>query len=125
MSGKKPEITFKYIFPYDYNPLYINGAHGGVSPRGEIVANFFVERPPLPLAVSHEITPEGAIGPETTVEPSDLKASMVRYVSTGIILNYQSARELHQWLGEKIRELEFVSQARTEAVTPQADRETH
>lgn len=125
MSAKKPEITFKYIFPYDYNPLYVNGAQGGISPRGEIIANFFVERPPLPLSVSNELNPDGTIGQEAGVEPADLKSSMVRYVSTGVILNYQTAREIHQWLGEKIREMEFISQAKAEAGMPQGERDKH
>ena len=62
MSNKKPEMTFKYIFTYDYSPVYVNGAHGGISPRGELVMNFYLERQPLPNAISHEITPAGAIG---------------------------------------------------------------
>ena len=47
-ESKKPEIVFKYIFNYAYNPVYVNGAHGGLSPRGELVMNFYLERPPLP-----------------------------------------------------------------------------
>jgi hypothetical protein len=29
MSNQKPEITFKYLFNYGYNPTYVNGAQGG------------------------------------------------------------------------------------------------
>ena len=112
MPNKKPEMTFKYIFTYDYNPIYINGAHGGVSPRGELVCNFYLERQPLPNAISHEITPAGAIGPETEVEPSDLGRSLVRQVTNGVVMNYQTARELHFWLGEKVKEMEALEQAR-------------
>ena len=42
MSHKKNELTFKYIYTYDYNPDYVNGAHGGISPRGELVVNFYL-----------------------------------------------------------------------------------
>ena len=80
MSQKKPEITFKYVFNYGYNPSYVNGAQGGFSPRGEMVINFYLERQPLPEAISHEITPEGAIGRETASEPKDLAQSMVRFI---------------------------------------------
>ncbi|HET6421432.1 MAG TPA: hypothetical protein VFG19_14850 [Geobacteraceae bacterium] len=112
MSKDKPQITFKYIFTYDYNPKYVNGAHGGVSPRGELVVNFYLERPPLPNAVSHEINPNGTIGPEAAVDPEDLNSSLVRYVSSGVVLSLQTARDLHSWLGEKIRELEALERAR-------------
>lgn len=108
--SKKPEVTFKYIFTYDYNPVYVNGAHGGVSPRGDLVVNFYLERPPLPNEITHEVNPNGTIGAETGVEPEDFAQSLVRFVPTGVVLNYQTARELHHWLGEKVRELETLEQ---------------
>ena len=124
MSSKNPEMTFKYIFTYDYNPVYVNGAHGGVSPRGELVMNFYLERQPLPNAISHEINPNGTIGPETDVDPSDLNRSLVRQVINGVVLNYNTARELHYWLGEKVKEMEALEQARV-AMAEQAGNPVH
>ena len=124
MSNKKPEMTFKYIFTYDYNPVYVNGAHGGISPRGELVMNFYLERQPLPNSISHEITPAGGIGPETDVEPSDLGRSLVRQVINGVVLNYQTARELHYWLGEKGKEMEALEQAKATLAAEQASAKT-
>lgn len=112
MANTKNEMTFKYIFTYDYNPVYVNGAHGGISPRGELVINFYLERQPLPNSISHEITPAGTIGPESEVEPSDLGRSLVRQVINGVVINHQTARELHFWLGEKLKELDAMEQAR-------------
>lgn len=112
MSNKNAEFKFKYIFTYDYNPVYINGAHGGVTPRGELVVNFYQERQPLPNAITHEVNPNGTIGGEVAVEPEDLNKSMVRFVSNGVVVNYQTARELHYWLGEKIKEMEAMEQAK-------------
>ena len=89
MSSKKPELTFKYVFNYGYNPTYVNGAQGGFSPRGEMVINFYLERQPLPESISHEITSEGAIGRETSVEPKDLAGSMVRFIDTGVVMSYE------------------------------------
>ena len=113
MSHKKPEVKFKYLFNYGYNPTYVNGAQGGFSPRGEMVINFYLERQPLPEAISHEITPEGAIGQETSVEPSDLLKTMVRFIDTGVVMNYENARVFHAWLGEKLHEVEKLQKART------------
>lgn len=114
MSQKKPELTFKYIFNYGYNPTYANGAQGGFSPRGEMVINFYLERQPLPNSISHEITPEGAIGRETGTEPKDLTQSMVRYIDTGVVMSYENAKVFHAWLGDKLREVEELSKARSE-----------
>ena len=114
MSNKKTEITFKYVFNYGYNPTYVNGAQGGFSPRGEMVINFYLERQPLPEAISHEITPEGAIGRETGVEPKNLAGSMVRFIDTGVVMSYENARVFHAWLGDKLREVEELNKARTD-----------
>lgn len=122
--SNKPEMTFKYIFTYDYNPVYVNGAHGGVSPRGELVMNFYLERPPLPNAITHEITQVGGIGPETTVDPEDLGRSLVRHVTNGVVLNYNTASELHYWLGEKLKEMEAMEAARREVAAEMASAKT-
>jgi hypothetical protein len=112
MNDKKPGITFKYIFNYGYNPSYVNGAQGGFSPRGEMVIHFYLERQPLPESISHEITPEGAIGREIGVEPEDLSGSMVRFIDTGVVMSYENARVFHAWLGDKLREIEDLHKMR-------------
>jgi len=113
MSSKKPELTFKYVFNYGYNPTYANGAQGGFTPRGELVINFYLERQPLPDSMTHEITPEGAIGRETEVEPKNLANSMVRYIDTGVVMSYENARVFHTWMGDKLREIEEIQKAQT------------
>lgn len=126
MSNKNPEVTFKYIFNYAYNPVYANGAHGGLTPRGELVLNFYLERPPLPQEVSHEINPNGTIGNVTNEEPADLKSSMVRYIENGVVLNYESARNLHYWIGEHLKEMEAIERAKAAMNFPKdEDQTTH
>ena len=124
--GKKPELTFKYIFNYAYNPVYINGAHGGISPRGELVMNFYLERPPLPEEIKHAINPNGTIGDVTSEEPHDLSSSMVRYIDNGVILNYESARNIHYWIGERLKEMETIEKAKAALNFPEQGSElTH
>ncbi len=112
MAQNKPEIKFKYIFNYGYNPVYVNGAHGGVSPRGELVVNFYLERMALPESITHGINPNGTIGTEVEAEPDDLKNSLVRFIDTGVVMNYQSARDFYLWLGERIKEMEALEAAK-------------
>lgn len=112
MPQQKRELKFKYIFDNDYNPLYVNGAHGGVTPRGELIVNFYLERQPLPNSITHEITSNGTIGPEINADPTDLGSSLVRVVSSGVVLSHQTAKDIHYWLGEKIKEMEAVQHAK-------------
>lgn len=111
----KPQIIFKYLFAEDYNPVYVNGAHGGVSPRGEIVVHFYLERPGIPVSITHEVTPGGSIGAEINEVPSDFKQTLYRAVESGVVMNQESARTFHLWLGERLKELENLQQAREAA----------
>ncbi len=117
---EKPKIVFKYLFAEDYNPVYVNGAHGGVSPRGEIVVHFYLERPGVPVSITHEVTPAGSIGPEIDEVPNDFKQTLYRAVESGIVMNYESGRSFHHWLGERLKELEAVQQAREAAQLQEA-----
>lgn len=109
----KPEVRFRYEIAEDYTPVYVNGAHGGVSPRGEIIINFYHERPPLPSAITHEITPAGTIGREIGQEPAEPVNTLCRAVAAGVILSYDNARNFHHWLGERLKEMESLEKARS------------
>lgn len=61
MSDKKNELKFKYIFDDSYNPVYVNGAHGGVTPRGELVVNFYLERQHCQTPSAMSSQPTGAL----------------------------------------------------------------
>src|SRR5512135_998057 len=106
MSQKRNEIKFKYVFADNYNPAYVNGAHGGLTPRGELVVNFYLERLDLPSSITHEILPNGALGNELSQDPADTNNSLVRFIESGIVLTYENARIIHTWLGERIKEME-------------------
>ena len=123
MAQNRPELKFKYIFDYGYNPVYVNGTHGGVSPRGELVMNFYLERMALPESITHEINPNGTIGSEVAAEPADLANSLVRFVEAGVVMNYQNARELHHWLGDRLQEMEALE--RSKANIPAGKDVTH
>ena len=100
------QIKFKYVFPENYNPVYCNGAFGGISTRGEIVANFFLERMPIPKSMTNAVNLDGTLSDVVDLEPENLNEIVIRYISTGIVLNEESARSIHAWLGEQIQELD-------------------
>lgn len=100
-------ITFKYKFPEDYNPLYANGAHGGISSKGEIVINFFSERPALPLEEVAELENEKMIEARIT-KPDSFHNINIRFVQNGVIMNLDTAKAVHNWLGKHIHQLEEI-----------------
>jgi len=112
---EEKQIKFKYIFDKNYNPVYCNGAYGGVNVQGEIVANFYLERIPIPNNVVHEINDDGNLSGIVSSDPNDLDKVMVRYITNGIVLNEDSARAIYEWLGEQIQTIETRRASKTES----------
>ena len=100
------QITFKYKFPETYNPVYINGAHGGINVQGEIIANFYMERTPLPNKVTNNLNTDGSLSDVVSILPEDTSHSYVRYVQTGVVMNLVTAKQLRDWLNKQIEILE-------------------
>lgn len=111
---RKPEINFNYIYNYSYNPAYANGVQGGFTPRGELVMHFYQERPALPKEITHEITPEGGIGALIDSDPKNLNGTMVRFVETGVTMNFQTAAMVHSWLGEQLGQMQAILKAQAD-----------
>ena len=102
------DLRFKYIFSKEYNPVYINGAYGGIGPRGELAINFYLERSPVPNEEVRNLQENGSIGDQVKVEPPDLKETIIRYIDSGVVMNYETAKVIHAWLGEHIRLMETI-----------------
>lgn len=109
------KIKYKYKFPSDYNPKYTNGVYGGITSKGEIWINFFLERAGIPKSQTHELESEQLadkeikkIGKEIRdeIEPQDFDRQMIRFLQAGVIMNYPTAKTVHEWLGRHLETLE-------------------
>lgn len=107
-------VTFKYQFADDYNPVYINGAYGGVGSRGEVVVNFYFERPPVMRSQTHELSVTGEIGEIVSQDPSSIDTQLIRFVQTGVAMNLDTAKRLHEWLGRHINTVEQFKETTSE-----------
>ena len=116
MSQKIEKLKFKYLFDKSYNPVYCTGGFGGLTPRNEIVLNFFMERHPIPYSETRAINLDGSIGPVLSMKPKEDEntAKVIRYVESGIIMDIQTAKEIRDWLNNNIEELE--EQAKREII---------
>ncbi len=116
---EKQKITFNYHYSENYNPTYVNGAYGGVGPQGEIIVNFYFERQGIPKSHTHEINEDGSLSSKPKSVPGEPLSNIIRFIETGIILNLDSAKRIHAWLGQKIVELESISKIQTDIDTNQ------
>ena len=113
-SGSGRDVTLKYKFAPDYNPVAATGVYGGVNPDGHIVAHFFLERHGLPHSHTIRVTPDGSPAEIVATDPEDLDQSMVRYVSTGVVMSCETAKAIVQWLQDKVDLAERARQGREE-----------
>lgn len=110
-------IKVKYEYSEDYNPVYVNGLHGGITGLGEIVMNFFMERHAVPRTEVYALDDnKNLVMPPTSTEPTDYNESILRYVETGVIMSYPVAVEIHAWLDRHIKTIE--TQLAKNAVLP-------
>lgn len=99
-SEKVSKIRFIYIQPEERSKHFINGAIGGLTPRGEILCNFFFEYKELPDSE------------EAAIEDGDLKPlkalvavpEIIRDIKCGIIVNSDQARKIAEWFVQKADE---------------------
>jgi len=94
--------------------INVIGAQGGINTQREIVVNFFIERRALPKSQSFLVEGDG-LGEEVKdlAEPKDLNESFIRYIQTGVIFNYNTAKVIHEWLGDHIKKLEEINDSNT------------
>ena len=104
MADPSTKLRFHYIKSNGFRVVHMDGAHGGITPRGTIFAAIYSERAPIPEMTVHTISAEGTISEENRDERK-AKEGMVREVEIGLMMDLSAAQSLHQWLGEKIKTL--------------------
>lgn len=105
------KIKFKYLFDKSYNPVYCTGGFGGLTPRDEIILNFFMERHPIPYSETREVTASGGLGDVIDIEPKEDSniVKVIRSVECGVIMDLKTAKEIRDWLDTHIDELESMT----------------
>jgi hypothetical protein len=96
-------VIFTYQKNPDYRIKYANGAFGGVTPKGEIKFDLFVEYLQNPEETVHSMTPDG-LGPEIDRTPE--KPPIVRESQVGIIMSIGEAKSLAAWLMQRVNTYE-------------------
>lgn len=95
---EQESVKIRYIFNDDYNPVYVDGIYGGPTPNGTLTVNFFFERKAVPRKETYEVNEDGKLGQRLEVEPSSNDMDFVRFISTGIIINAETAMVMRDWL---------------------------
>jgi hypothetical protein len=109
-----PNIRFHYLKNPQFRVVHVDGAIGGITPRGLIHCAVYSERPAIPQSTVQDVTPEGRLGDETGREGRE---GIVREIDVDLMLTKQAATELRDWLDKRVNELTEIEKnaSRTKA----------
>ncbi|MGI9073200.1 MAG: hypothetical protein ACR2JB_18245 [Bryobacteraceae bacterium] len=99
------KVRIEYVKSNFFRVVNADGAFGGMSPRLELLINFYNERFPIPRVLTYETTSDSTIGKEI-LEERESKEGIIREVEVAVRLDLPAAKSFASWLSEKIAELE-------------------
>lgn len=104
-SGFPDQIRYAYVSEPGLRTRTAHGVWGGVNPHGEVEVCFYDESDTLPEYTEQTIAPDGTPGPEM-MPGGDGVRHIRRNIHTRILLNYNTARAVLEWLEGRLGELE-------------------
>lgn len=111
-TNKKNNITFHNQKNNGFREIHVDGALGGITPRGMINLNFFAERFPIPKSTDFNIINEKVVG-EKMEDSIDSKTGIIREYEFGVYMGIETARSLSKLLSDKIKEYEQLKKTQT------------
>jgi hypothetical protein len=100
MDTTIPQITIHNKFASGYRQIHVDGAFGGITPRGLINLSFFAERVPIPKSSDFKIE-NNAIG--ALIENSaDSKNGVLREYEFGVYMNPEVAKSIITMLSTQL-----------------------
>jgi hypothetical protein len=105
------EIAFDFVKSEFFRVIHVDGVIGGPTPRGLLHMAFYSQRPPLPKRIVQKITPTGQLG-ESVAEKMVVQDAIIREMDVDVIMSIDVAKQVHQWLGERLNEIEVRQRAR-------------
>ena len=97
------KASFDYIKSNQFRVIHVDGAHGGITPRGHsIQMALFSERAPIPKRETYKLE-EGRLGERIAKEERD---AIIREVEVEALIDLETAKIIVEWLKGKIKQAE-------------------
>ena len=103
-SKTTKDITFNYIKTPSYRTFYVDGFYGGLTAKGYLYAEFFLERLVTPQKETYGVK-DNRLGAKIA---SEGKHGVVREIEAGMIMDFSTMLVLQKWLNEKIAEHQSI-----------------
>jgi len=108
-SKPPKKITFNYIKTPSYRTFHVDGFYGGLTAKGYLYAEFFLERSVTPQKETYEVK-YNKLG---EIIGSEGKEGVVREIEAGMNMDLSTMLVLQKWLNEKIAEYQSKFQNTT------------
>ena len=105
MSKIPSKIRYSFSVDPKASLQTAHGVWGGVNAQGEIEMNFYCESDALPTFVEQIVAPDGSLGHELVSEEEEQR-EVVRNIHARVLLNYNTARGVLEWLEDQLNALE-------------------
>lgn len=101
-DNKQTEIEFFFEYEPSYRVVPVNGAWGGLTPRGELKLDFFVESIQTPERIKNRMQDDGRLGDEISRTP---ERRIVRRLQVGILVGIEEAESIAKFIIGRVEEL--------------------
>ena len=112
---KKDIITVHNRVSNIYKAIHVDGAYGGITPRGLLNLSFYSERSPIPKSTDFALKGE-VVGDKIQDSPESL-TGILREYEFGIYMDIQAAKAIVTSLNSKINDLENIIKQTQNATT--------
>ena len=109
MDNNSNTFTVHNKISSNFRELHVDGAYGGITPRGLINLNFYAEKFPIPKSSNFKIIP-GSNSVETIENSSESNSGIIREYEIGVYLDINVAKNIVEFLKNKISELEQLNE---------------
>jgi len=96
-------LTFDYIKSNLFRVIRVDGAHGGITPKGAIQIALYSERHAIPQQEIYNIKSTGELG---KIKSTTTRGTIVREVEIEALMEPEVAKALRSWLDDRITFIE-------------------
>jgi hypothetical protein len=110
-------LRFYYIKSPTYRVLHIDGAIGGITPKGLIHCAVYSERPAIPREQEFSVEDGLRLG---RIVATEGKVGIVREIEADLMMDKRVVRELRDWLDKRLADIDVAeiesSEGKSDAV---------
>lgn len=109
------EIPIEYEYDQDYRVIAAHGMYGGITPRGDLRVDFFVEYAPPPKTgeLVYKPQPDGSV---KEVSHKAGKPELIRRMQIGVLIPPQQVESFAKWFRDKAQKLKLMQDSKSKEV---------